>query len=59
MQNTTTYICFYFILFSTYALSYCSSNDILVDDAVVRREDVVEIKCGTEMVLGPNREGQL
>ncbi|PPD69735.1 hypothetical protein GOBAR_DD33380 [Gossypium barbadense] len=36
-----------------------SSNDILVDDAVVRREDVVEIKCGTEMVLGPNREEYL
>ncbi|XP_017969365.1 PREDICTED: E3 ubiquitin-protein ligase CHFR [Theobroma cacao] len=36
-----------------------SSNDMLVDDAVVQREDVVEIKCGTEIVLGPNREGYL
>lgn len=40
-------------------LSYCSSDDMLVDDAVVRREDVVEIKCGTEIVLGLNREGQI
>ncbi|XWS44592.1 hypothetical protein CRYUN_Cryun15aG0060500 [Craigia yunnanensis] len=36
-----------------------SSNDMLVDDAVVQREDVAEIKCGTEIVLGPNREGYL
>ncbi|XVF58928.1 hypothetical protein PTKIN_Ptkin07bG0105600 [Pterospermum kingtungense] len=36
-----------------------SSDDMLVDDAVVRRDDVVEIKCGTEIVFGPNREGYL
>ncbi|XVE83495.1 hypothetical protein DITRI_Ditri16bG0092400 [Diplodiscus trichospermus] len=36
-----------------------SLNDILVDDAVVQKEDVVEIKCGTEIVLGPKREGHL
>ena len=49
---------FYLFLFSLYILSNCSSNDMLVDDAVVQREDVAEIKCGTEIVLGPNREGQ-
>ncbi|XP_039064395.1 uncharacterized protein LOC120209470 [Hibiscus syriacus] len=36
-----------------------SSNDMLVDDAVVQSGDVIEIKSGTEIVLGLNREGQL
>ncbi|KAK9037553.1 hypothetical protein V6N11_022460 [Hibiscus sabdariffa] len=36
-----------------------SSNNILVDDAVVQSEDVVEIKSGTVIVLGPDNEEYL
>ncbi|KAL5753441.1 hypothetical protein ACOSP7_023621 [Xanthoceras sorbifolium] len=36
-----------------------SSNAILVDGIVVHNEDVVDIKSGTEIILGPDREGYL
>ncbi|KAJ4715121.1 E3 ubiquitin-protein ligase CHFR [Melia azedarach] len=36
-----------------------SSNAILVDETVVQNEEVVDIKCGTEIIPGPNREGYL
>lgn len=40
-----------------HAFSY-SSNAILVDDTMVQNEEVVDIKCGTEIIPGPDREGQ-
>ncbi|KAH9713054.1 RING-type domain-containing protein [Citrus sinensis] len=33
-----------------------SSNAILVDDTIVQNEEVVDIKCGTEIIPGPDRE---
>ncbi|GKV49101.1 hypothetical protein SLEP1_g55868 [Rubroshorea leprosula] len=36
-----------------------SSNLILVDEVVVQSEDVVDIKCGAEVIAGPNKEGYL
>ncbi|XP_021903881.1 DNA repair protein RAD5-like, partial [Carica papaya] len=35
------------------------SNVILVDGAVIQNEGVVDIKCGTEIILGPDREDYL
>lgn len=36
-----------------------SSNAILVNEAVVQNEDTIVIKCGSEIVPGPDREGYL
>ncbi|KAL5573625.1 hypothetical protein UlMin_023222 [Ulmus minor] len=36
-----------------------SSNTILTDEAVVPNEDTVVLKCGSEIIPGPDREGYL
>ncbi|KAH9664659.1 RING-type domain-containing protein [Citrus sinensis] len=36
-----------------------SSNAILVDDTMVQNEEVVDIKCGTEIIPGPDREATM
>ncbi|KAA8522628.1 hypothetical protein F0562_013011 [Nyssa sinensis] len=36
-----------------------SLNTILVDEAVVRAEDIVVVRCGSEIIPGPLREGCL
>ncbi|KAF3444228.1 hypothetical protein FNV43_RR13918 [Rhamnella rubrinervis] len=36
-----------------------SSNTILADNAIVQNEESVVIKCGTDIIPGPDREGYL
>ncbi|KAJ0040824.1 hypothetical protein Pint_27544 [Pistacia integerrima] len=44
---------------SSATLQNKSSNAILVDEAIVQNEEVVDITCGTEIIPGPDRVGYL
>ncbi|GAV74000.1 zf-C3HC4_2 domain-containing protein [Cephalotus follicularis] len=36
-----------------------SSNALLVDEAIVQNDDVIDIQCGSEIILGPAGEGYM
>ncbi|KAK9231584.1 hypothetical protein WN943_021822 [Citrus x changshan-huyou] len=55
MQNKRYSKIHNFLSLIGHAFSY-SSNAILVDDTMVQNEEVVDIKCGTEIIPGPDRE---
>lgn len=49
-----------FVFFFFFVLAgggWYSSNAILVNEAIVQNEDTIVIKCGSEIVPGPDREG--
>lgn len=55
-QKTHMIVIFPFFFFC--GGGWYSSNAILVNEAVVQNEDTIVIKCGSEIVPGPDREGQ-